>query len=136
MSNPRLPTAKSWAVTFPTACVTKSAAKTIESNFPCNLLIPHDSDEEIQGNPRKSNLQNLGFSQRNGQEPRKPKSGRLVGPGKSRRRGKAESSGQRETVEQLFIRDDPAAASENIEAAGDVQGQPAQKAPCRFPHDP
>jgi hypothetical protein len=40
-------------------------------------LISLDSDERIQGNPRKSNLSNRGFSQRNGDEPRKPKPGQL-----------------------------------------------------------
>jgi hypothetical protein len=40
-----------------------------------NPLISLDSDEKIQGNPRKSNPQNLGFLQRNGRSPRKPKSG-------------------------------------------------------------
>jgi hypothetical protein len=32
-----------------------------------------DSNERIQGNPRKSNPHDRGFSQRNGQGPRKPK---------------------------------------------------------------
>jgi hypothetical protein len=41
-------------------------------------LISLDSDERIQGNPRKSNTQNMGFSQQNGEAPRKPKSGRPV----------------------------------------------------------
>jgi hypothetical protein len=37
----------------------------------CNPLINHDSDEGIQG--RKSNVQNVGFSQRNRRSPRKSK---------------------------------------------------------------
>jgi hypothetical protein len=45
---------------------------------PRNPLISLDSDERIQGNPRKSNSRQLGFSQRNGRDPRKPK--RTTGP--------------------------------------------------------
>jgi hypothetical protein len=43
---------------------------------------------------------------------------------------------QREMVEELFIRDEPAAANENIETAREEQEHPAPKAPRRFPHDP
>jgi len=41
--------------------------------MPGNPLISLDSDERIQGNPRKSNPHDRRFSQRNGREPRKPK---------------------------------------------------------------
>ncbi len=40
---------------------------------PRNPLKRLDSDEKIQGNPRKSNGHNWGSSQQNGRSPRKPK---------------------------------------------------------------
>jgi hypothetical protein len=40
---------------------------------PRNPLKSIDSNERIQGNPRKSNLRDQGSSNRNGQGPRKPK---------------------------------------------------------------
>jgi hypothetical protein len=43
----------------------KSARKNYPLKISCNPLISIDSDERIQGNPRKSNPQNLGFSQPN-----------------------------------------------------------------------
>src|ERR1700722_11699788 len=55
----------------------KRPRKNFDRFMPRNPLISLDSDEEIQGNPRKSNPHNWGFSQRNGQEPRKPKPDRL-----------------------------------------------------------
>jgi hypothetical protein len=51
----------------------KSARKISRARISRNPLISLDSDERIQGNPRKSNPENLGFSQRNSDEPRKPK---------------------------------------------------------------
>jgi hypothetical protein len=51
----------------------KSLTKYFPRFMPRNQLISHDSDERIQGNPRKSNPHNRGISQRNGHEPRKPK---------------------------------------------------------------
>jgi hypothetical protein len=39
----------------------KSARKNYPLKISCNPLISIDSDERIQGNPRKSNPQNLGF---------------------------------------------------------------------------
>src|SRR6202041_3634988 len=52
---------------------TESVEKKFSAVFPRNPLISPDSDERIQGNPRKSNPQNRGFSQRNGEGPRKSK---------------------------------------------------------------
>ena len=54
----------------------KSAEKIFAAKIPRNPLKSLDSDERIQGNPRKSKAQNQGFSQRNGNRPRKPKSTR------------------------------------------------------------
>jgi hypothetical protein len=42
--------------------------------IPRNLLKSLISDEGIQGNPSFSNPQKRGFSQRNAEQPRKPKS--------------------------------------------------------------
>src|ERR1700733_5578482 len=39
----------------------ETRAKNFSRFYPCNPLISLDSDERIQGNPRKSNAQNLGF---------------------------------------------------------------------------
>ncbi len=50
-----------------------SHAKNFSTKIPRNPLISLDSDERIQGNPRKSNPQKQGFSQRNGDSPRKSK---------------------------------------------------------------
>jgi hypothetical protein len=55
----------------------KSTRKNLPSFFPRNPLISRDSDERIQGNPRKSNPHNRGYSERNSQEPRKSKRDRL-----------------------------------------------------------
>src|SRR5580704_19557888 len=55
----------------------RTSDKTTRKNFPlkilCNLLISLDSDEEIQGNPRKSNPDKRGSLKQNGGRPRKPK---------------------------------------------------------------
>jgi hypothetical protein len=51
----------------------KSERKKLSPLFPGNPLISLDSDERIQGNPRKSNPHERGFSRRNGDWPRKPK---------------------------------------------------------------
>ena len=51
---------------------TESVEKKFSAVFPRNPLISPDSDERIQGNPRKSNPQKPGFSQRNGEEPENP----------------------------------------------------------------
>ncbi len=50
----------------------KTDTKKLSAKIPCNSLISLDSDERIQGNPRKSNPLKRGFSQRNGPDPRKP----------------------------------------------------------------
>src|ERR1700735_912291 len=55
----------------------KSARKNFLLKISCNPLISIDSDERIKGNPRKPTPQNRGFSQRNGDEPRKPKPDQL-----------------------------------------------------------
>jgi hypothetical protein len=72
MSNPALPQAKNRHRSG-AANGTKSTDKNFCALYPRNSLISLDSDERIQGNPRKSNPQNRGFSQRNGRSPRKPK---------------------------------------------------------------
>ena len=51
-----------------------SDAKKFLALFPHNPLISHVSDERIQGNPRKSNGQNWGFSYRDCHRPRESKS--------------------------------------------------------------
>jgi hypothetical protein len=51
----------------------KSERKKFSRFIPRNSLKRLDSDERIQGNPRKSNTQKRGFSQRNRHAPRKPK---------------------------------------------------------------
>jgi hypothetical protein len=51
----------------------KGAKKKRSRFFPHNPLKTFDSDERIQGNPRKSNPDNQGFSQQKGPAPRKPK---------------------------------------------------------------
>jgi hypothetical protein len=60
-------------LSFRTAAGAKSAEKNFPGFFPLNPLISIDSDERIQGNPRKSNPHNPVFSQRNGEGPRKAK---------------------------------------------------------------
>ena len=47
--------------------------KNFSAKIPCNPLISLDSDEKIQGNPRKSNPLNRGFSKQNSHAPRHPK---------------------------------------------------------------
>src|ERR1700733_14956295 len=54
----------------------KRREKNFPPFFPRNPLISLDSDERIQGNPRKSNPHNPGFLQRKDHGPRKPKSTR------------------------------------------------------------
>jgi hypothetical protein len=56
-----------------------------------NPLINLELYERIQGNPRKSNPQNLGFSQRNGHVPRKPKPGRRTASRPPSRRSQTDS---------------------------------------------
>src|ERR1700722_1809090 len=51
----------------------KSERKNLLLKISCNPLISLDSDERIQGNPRKSKPHILGFSQRNGDRPRNSK---------------------------------------------------------------
>jgi hypothetical protein len=51
----------------------KSGAKKSSTLFPRNPLKSFDSDERIQGNPRKSNPHSRGFSKPNGHAPRKSK---------------------------------------------------------------
>ena len=50
----------------------KSARKNLLLKISCNPLISLDSDERIQGNPRKSNPPEQGFPRRNEEAPRKP----------------------------------------------------------------
>ena len=47
--------------------------KNYSAKIPRNPLKSLDSDEGIQGNPRKSSAFGRGFSRRNGDRPRKPK---------------------------------------------------------------
>jgi hypothetical protein len=62
MDNPSLPHAESWEPPFRRLFRDdKSARKKLIRKISCNPLISLDSDERIQGNPRKSNPQNLGF---------------------------------------------------------------------------
>ena len=61
------------------------------SEDPSQPLIRLDSDERIQGNPSFSNPQNLGFSQRNGDVPRKPKPGRRTASRPPPRRSQTDS---------------------------------------------
>ena len=51
----------------------KAPRKNFSAKIPRNPLISLDSDERIQGNPRKSNTRKGGFSQPNRQGPRKSK---------------------------------------------------------------
>jgi hypothetical protein len=51
----------------------QKAYENLGSFYATNPLISLDSDEEIQGNPRKSNPLNLGFQKLNSHRPRKPK---------------------------------------------------------------
>jgi hypothetical protein len=55
----------------------KPRSKNIPTKIACNPLISHDSDERIQGNPRKSNSHYRGSSPPNGDGPRKPKRARV-----------------------------------------------------------
>jgi hypothetical protein len=52
----------------------QGAMKQLPRFMPRNPLKNLDSDERIQGNPRKSNPHNRGFSEPKGHPPRKPKS--------------------------------------------------------------
>jgi hypothetical protein len=51
----------------------KGREKFLSAKIPRNLLKSLDSDERIQGNPRKSNTPWRAFSQRKGLAPRKSK---------------------------------------------------------------
>jgi hypothetical protein len=74
MNNPARPTAKIATPRFRAAKATdKGLEKKCLSFFPRNPLKSPDSDERIQGNPRKSNTQSQGFSRRNREAPRKSK---------------------------------------------------------------
>jgi hypothetical protein len=59
------------------SCQRRADQRRAEENFsaknPRNPLKSLDSDERIQGNPRKSNPPGMGFSRRNRDRPRKPK---------------------------------------------------------------
>jgi hypothetical protein len=70
----------------------KSARKKRPLKISYNPLISQDSDERIQGNPSFYNPQNLGFSQRKGDVPRKPKPGRRMASCPPSRGAKATSS--------------------------------------------
>src|ERR1700722_10728396 len=63
------------ALVAPTVAGAKGGAISSLAKIQRNPLKNLDSDERIQGNPRKSNPHNRGFSQRNGGPPRKPKPG-------------------------------------------------------------
>jgi hypothetical protein len=60
---------------------------------PHNPLKVHDSDERIQGIPRKTNTPRQGLSRRNGRAPRKPKSAGRT-PREGNRSGSFEKLGQ------------------------------------------
>src|ERR1700688_1719826 len=87
----------------------KSARKKLLLKISCNPLISLDSDERIQGNPRKSKPQNLGFSQRNGCEPRKPKPARRTASRPPSRTSQTDSiqmhSGLVRAANKLFVLD-------------------------------
>jgi hypothetical protein len=51
----------------------ETARKNFPQFMPHNALKSLDSDERIQGNPRKSNARKQGLSQQNGDKPRKSK---------------------------------------------------------------
>jgi hypothetical protein len=71
----------------------KGRANFSSAKIPCNQLIRLDSDERIQGNPRKSNPHKRGFSQRNGGPPRKPKPGLSGAPVTEKERNPKSSKG-------------------------------------------
>ena len=74
MSNPALPHGLDRRIPAPAPLNARERREKFSSREnPHNPLISLDSDERIQGNPRKSNPHKRGFSQRNGEAPRKPK---------------------------------------------------------------
>jgi hypothetical protein len=75
MNNPAVPQATNHGPSHLSGAAngTESADKNCSRFMPRNPLISLDSDERIQGNPRKSNPHDRGSSQRNSDEPRKPK---------------------------------------------------------------
>jgi hypothetical protein len=68
---------KSWAAIPAVLARRQKARDFLLAKIQRNPLKMLDSDERIQGNPSFSNPHKQGFSRPNGQEPRKPKSGRL-----------------------------------------------------------
>src|ERR1700760_3073760 len=73
MSNSALPRGKTLGSRSSLADAKEGERKNFSQKNPRNSLISLVSRERIQGNPRKSNTRNPGFSQRNGNEPRKTK---------------------------------------------------------------
>jgi hypothetical protein len=73
MSNPALPHGVERRRQFWRFNQPESAEKNSLTKIACNPLIRLVSDERIQGNPRKSNVQKLGFSYGNSHGPRKSK---------------------------------------------------------------
>src|SRR5271155_5421558 len=61
MSNPASPNTKAEGVRRGAPNARERTTKNFARFMPCNSLISHDSDERIQGNPRKSNAHNGGF---------------------------------------------------------------------------
>jgi hypothetical protein len=90
MNNPALPTGHDHRSPVPASRAKIGLTKNFPRKIPRNPLISLDSDERIQGNPRKSNPHKQGFSRRNGEAPRKPKlidafRQRLLRPGRQSR---------------------------------------------------
>ena len=73
MNNSALPHGPDRELSFSRLSPRKKPRKPFVRFVPGNPLISLDSDERIQGSPRKSNTHQRGPSQRNGQGPRKPK---------------------------------------------------------------
>src|ERR1700760_1392434 len=80
MSNSALPRGKTLGSRSSLADAKEGERKNFSQKNPRNSLISLVSRERIQGNPRKSNTRNPGFSQRNGNEPRKTKPDRPTAP--------------------------------------------------------
>src|SRR5580704_4050078 len=72
MNNPALPNGLDRRSTFRLLTPDRAQEK-LPRKIPRNPLISLDSDERIQGNPRKSNPHKQRFPRRNGEAPRKPK---------------------------------------------------------------
>jgi hypothetical protein len=73
MNDPALPHGLGRWLRYCTSQRRERAAEILVAKIPRNPLKSLDSDERIQGNPRKSNSGKWVFSQRKGDKPRKPK---------------------------------------------------------------